>query len=89
MTTNELNMNWLQNDNMPTKSKYDVNQSWKKKNALKEYKHSLKKVKDFPRVYKMPLAEALNKKDIIEQQLRDWNYTTESKLPYWPYKYAA
>jgi len=86
MTTYESNMNWQQDYNMPTKSKYDINQDWKKKNEIKEYNHSLKKVEDFPRVYKMPLAEVLNEKDIIRQQLKDWNYTTDYKGPYWPYK---
>ena len=71
MFTNESNMNGLQDYNMPIKSKYEINLAWKKKNELKEYKHSLKKVEDFPRVYKMPLVEALNKKDIIQQQLKD------------------
>jgi hypothetical protein len=71
MTTNESNMNELKDHNMPTKSKYYINQDWKKKNKLKEYHHSLKKIEDFPRIYKMPLIEALNKKDIIKQQLKN------------------
>ena len=86
MPTNESNMNELKDYNMPIKSKYDINLAWKRKNELKEYHHSLKKVEDLPKVYKMPLAEALNKKDTIKRQLKNWDYTTEFKGPYWPYE---
>ena len=71
MPTNESNMNKLKDYNMPIKSKYDINLAWKRKNELKEYNHSLKKVEDLPKVYKMPLAVALNKKDIIKRQLKN------------------
>lgn len=89
MPTNEFNMDSIQDYNMPTKSKYDINLAWKKKNELKEYQHSLKKIEDFPRVYKMPLAETLNSRDIIRQQLEEWDYTTDYEGPYWPYRYAV
>lgn len=86
MTTYNYNMNDLQDYNMAKNSNnYEKKMVWKRKNEIKEYNHSLKKVEDFPRVYKMPLAEALNKKDIIKQQLKDWDYTTEWKWPYGPY----
>ena len=89
MSTYEFNMIGLQNYNMPSKSNYDINKDWKNKNALKEYKNSLRKVDDFPRVYKMPLAETLNNRDIIRQQLAEWDYTTDCGWLYWPYKNAA
>lgn len=77
---------------LPTESKHDLDL---KRDEARLHRIEAKELREFnqPMVefnYHKELADTLwNPRDIVKQQLKEWNYTTEDKAPYGPYRHVA
>ena len=95
MTTNELRelagVSLVSEPALPSESKHTLDD---RRDEARLHRREAKELRllDNPMVeYKQgELVETLwNPRDIVMKQLKEWNYTTEKKAPYGPYRHAS
>jgi len=96
MSTNEqrelAGVSLINQPMLPSESKHTLDD---RRDEARLHRIEAKELREFnqPMVeynYHKELTDALwNPRDIVMKQLQEWNYTTEKKAPYGPYKHAV
>ena len=95
MTTNELRelagVSLVSEPALPSESKHTLDDRRDEARLHRREAKELRLLNNSMIEYKQgELVETLwNPRDIVMKQLKEWNYTTEKKAPYGPYRHAS